>query len=50
MITSFGAYNLDMFRVWTDELPAGMTQADVLKELEHLPEAPALTLAMAGSS
>ena len=50
MITSFGAYNLDMFRVWTDELPAGMTQGDVPKELEHLPEAPALTLAMAGSS
>ena len=50
MITSFGTYHLDMFRVWTDELPAGMTQADVLKELEHLPEAPALTLAMAGSA
>ncbi|WP_306751600.1 transglutaminase-like domain-containing protein [Paracoccus actinidiae] len=50
MITSFGAYKLELFRVWTDELPEGMTQADVLTELERLPNAPALTLATAGSS
>jgi hypothetical protein len=50
MITSFGRYTLETLRDWTDELAEGMTEAAVQTQLERLPEAPALTLAMAGSS
>ena len=50
MVTSFGSYTLESLRVWTDELPDDVTEATVLDQLKHLPEAPALTLAMAGSS
>lgn len=50
MITSFGGYRLEALRVWTDELPEGTTEAAVLTQLKQLPEAPALTLAMAGTS
>jgi len=47
MITSFGAYDLKFFRVWTDELalPASASDRDMLALLEHRPDAPALTLA-----
>ncbi|SCY54131.1 transglutaminase-like domain-containing protein [Paracoccus tibetensis] len=50
MITSFGRYTLETFRVWTDELPDEADEAAVLTRLARLPDAPALTLAMAGTS
>ncbi len=50
MITSFGSYTLDALRVWTDKLPEEMSDTEVTKQLDQLPESPALTLAMAGTS
>lgn len=45
MITSFGSYEMKLFRVWSDEL-TGMTDTMSLKALlATRPEAPALTLA-----
>ncbi len=37
MITSFGAYQLEYFRVWTDEVPAGQTDDQVLTALQTRP-------------
>lgn len=50
MITSFGSYRLEHLRVWTDEIEEPASEQALLHRLERLPEAPALTLAMAGSS
>lgn len=44
MITSFGPYEMTLFRVWCDELSAGLSYEDGLALLEHRPDAPALTL------
>jgi transglutaminase-like putative cysteine protease len=45
MITSFGAYDLELFRVWTDEIQGHHSDADLLALLETRPRAQALTLA-----
>jgi transglutaminase-like putative cysteine protease len=45
MMTSFGNYDLKVFRVWTDEVVEAATDAERLALLEELPDAPALTLA-----
>lgn len=37
MVTSFGDYTLANFRVWTEELPAGMGDSDLLELLETRP-------------
>ena len=37
MITSFGAYELSSFRVWTTEMPAGMSEPEILTMLQTLP-------------
>ncbi|KAA9006655.1 transglutaminase-like domain-containing protein [Histidinibacterium aquaticum] len=50
MVTSFGDYRLNSLRVWTDELPEQLSERDALDLLGKLPDAPALTLEMAGSS
>jgi len=42
MITSFGAYDLRLFRVWTDEVPAGTDETTMAGMLSQLPQAPAL--------
>lgn len=48
MITSFGAYDLKAFRVWTDKMP-GQPAEDTLHEmLRSRPEGEALTLAPTG--
>jgi transglutaminase-like putative cysteine protease len=39
MITSFGGYQLRLFRVWTNRLEDGLSDADVLKLLQTRPEA-----------
>lgn len=44
MITAFGAYELELFRVWTDEVAAA-PKGELLAMLDHRPEAAALTLA-----
>ncbi|MCC5970020.1 MAG: transglutaminase family protein [Pararhodobacter sp.] len=48
MITSFGAYDLKAFRVWTDEVPGTHTDAAMLDMLKTRPETEALTLAPTG--
>jgi transglutaminase-like putative cysteine protease len=48
MITSFGAYDLKAFRVWTDEVPGTLTDARLHDMLKNLPESEALTLAPTG--
>lgn len=45
MITSFGAYDLKVFKVWTDEVADAETDEELLALLEERPEAAALTLA-----
>ena len=50
MMTSFGGYDLKLFRVWTDEIPAGLSGEAMSEMLEELPNAPALTLASAGTA
>lgn len=50
MMTSFGGYDLKLFRVWTDEIPAGVSGEAMSEMLEELPNAPALTLASAGTA
>ena len=44
MITSFGNYDLKLFRVWADEVVGTRTDAERLALLERLPDTPALTL------
>jgi transglutaminase-like putative cysteine protease len=50
MVTSFGSYTLESLRVWTDEIPGRMLDTASPGRFDRLPEAPALTLSMAGSS
>lgn len=50
MITSFGNYDLKLFRVWTDEVAGPNTDQDLLDLLKHRPEAEALTLGPARAS
>ena len=50
MMTSFGSYELKLFRVWTDEVMGMVSGDDVSGLLRDLPDAPALTLASAGTS
>ena len=50
MITSFGSYQLEYFRVWTEEVSGETSEAALRELLESRPDAPALTLAMAGTS
>lgn len=45
MITSFGAYDLRLFRVWTDEIVGPNSDRELLTLLQTRPDAPALTLA-----
>jgi transglutaminase-like putative cysteine protease len=45
MITSFGSYDLELFRVWTDEIRGIDSEDDLLDILRTRPDAPALTLA-----
>ena len=42
MITSFGAYDLRLFRVWADEVPQGTDEATMTGMLQQLPQAHAL--------
>jgi transglutaminase-like putative cysteine protease len=44
MITSFGAYELKLFKVWCDEVPDIAADEDLLCRLRSLPNAPALTM------
>lgn len=48
MMTSYGAYDLTFFRVWTDEVQED-SDAALGALLERRPDAPALTLAPAGA-
>ncbi len=48
MITSFGAYDLKAFRVWTDEVPGTPTNDRLIEMLKTRPESEALTLAPTG--
>ncbi len=45
MITSFGAYDLKSFRVWTEEVPGTSTDDKLLELLTTRPQGEALTLA-----
>jgi len=45
MITSFGAYHMKAFKVWTDEAPQGASEAIMRDMLKTRPETEALTLA-----
>jgi len=45
MITSFGDYELKLFRVWTDEVKGDHSDDRLLEMLQFRPDAPALTLA-----
>ena len=46
MMTTFGAYDLELFRVWTEEVE-GRSDNELRELLRHQPEAEALTLAPA---
>ena len=48
MITSFGAYDLKAFRVWTDEVPGTPADARLHDMLTTRPKSEALTLAPTG--
>lgn len=48
MITSFGAYDLKTFRVWTDEVPGTPTEASLQDMLKSRPETEALVLQPTG--
>ena len=50
MMTSFGRYELTLFRVWTDEVTEEAAAHGVTELLQQMPEAPALTLASAGTA
>ncbi|MEX0694169.1 MAG: transglutaminase family protein [Rhodospirillales bacterium] len=47
MMTSFGGYDMKRFRVWTDEIPAGLSSDVMLDMLQELPDALTMTLASA---
>lgn len=50
MMTSFGSYELKLFRVWTDEV-TGVASDNAMKDLlQEMPDAPALTLASVGTA
>jgi len=49
MVTSFGNYDLEFFRVWTDELAGPASDEALLDVLQTRPDAPALTLASSAS-
>lgn len=49
MMTSYGAYDLTAFRVWTDEVEAA-SDAALVDLLGQRPDAPALTLAPVGAA
>lgn len=42
MITSFGGYKLNLFRVWADQLDDGLADAQILDLLDQRPDAPPL--------
>ncbi len=44
IITSYGDYDLELLRVWTDEVTGDTSEGALLRRLDSLPEAPALTL------
>ena len=48
MITSFGAYDLQAFRVWTDEVPGRPDDSTLHEMLKSRPDTEALTLVPAG--
>jgi transglutaminase-like putative cysteine protease len=48
MVTSFGAYDLKAFRVWTDEVRGTPSDETLREMLGSLPESEALTLAATG--
>lgn len=48
IITSFGAYELKSFRVWTDEVPGTHSEAGLRQMLRSRPQSEALTLAQTG--
>jgi transglutaminase-like putative cysteine protease len=50
MMTSFGSYELKLFRVWTDEVTDVASGDDLKGLLREMPDAPALTLASAGTA
>lgn len=50
MMTSFGGYELKLFRVWTDEVTGVGSDDDLGALLQEMPDAPALTLASAGTA
>jgi len=45
VITAFGSYDLTSFRVWTDEIPAGLSDTALRDLLQTRPDAAGLTLA-----
>jgi transglutaminase-like putative cysteine protease len=49
LITSFGAYDLKEFRVWTDEVPGTPLDTTLHELLKSRPKAEALTLAPTGT-
>ena len=50
MMTSFGSYELKLFRVWTDEVTDVASGDDLKGLLREMPDAPALTLASTGTA
>ncbi len=48
MIMSFGACKLEYFRVWTDEMPTGLSDADILTQLQTRPSGEALVYPSSG--
>jgi transglutaminase-like putative cysteine protease len=48
MITSFGAYDMKAFRVWTNEVGGEPSANDLKNQLNTLPQGEALTLAPTG--
>ncbi len=48
MITSFGAYDLKAFRVWTDKVPGTPSEAQMTALLTYRRDAEALTLVPSG--
>ena len=50
MMTSFGSYELKLFRVWTDEVTGVTAGHDLESLLQRMPDAAALTLPTAGTA
>ena len=48
MMTSFGAYDMNAFRVWTNEISGEPTVEDLENQLKTPPEGEPLTLAPTG--